>query len=323
LRAIEREIFIAKMKRESTSAPGRLLAPRPDPPTAMFRNTTNPGGRLARRSLFNVRASVAALALASTALPLGAAVLDFGDLSLAASSYYNGGPATNSAGWSSGGVSFSNTFTDFGGGYSSWAGFAYSNTSDTTSSGFGNQYSAYSLTAPNSGVYGIAYYSAYDPAPRITFAGEVAPQSVLLTNNTYAALEMLDGSAFAKKFGGATGDDADWFTVTFTGYDAGNAETGAVTFYLADYRFSNNALDYVVSDWTSVDLTGLGTGVKSITLVFDSSDVGMFGINTPTYAALDNLSFAAVPEPSAAAAFAGLAALVAGSFRRRRATAAA
>ncbi len=275
------------------------------------------GGRFARRSLVNVRASAAALALASAALPLGAAVLDFGDLSLAPSSYHNGGPATNSAGWSSGGAAFSNTFTDFGGGFSAWAGFAYSNTSDTSTPGFGNQYSAYSLTTPNSGVYGVAYYSAYDPAPRITFAGEVAPLSVLLTNNTYAALEILNGSDFAKKFGGASGDDADWFTVTFTGYDASNAVTGAVTFYLADYRFSNNALDYVVSDWTSVDLTGLGTGVKSIQLGFASSDVGMFGINTPTYVALDNLNFAAVPEPSSAAAFAGLAVLAAGASRRR------
>ena len=275
-----------------------------------------PGGRLARRSLVNVRASAAALALAS-ALPLGAAVLDFGDLSLAPSSYYNGGPATNSAGWSSGGAAFSNTFTDFGGGFSAWAGFAYSNTSDTSTPGFGNQYSAYSLTTPNSGVYGVAYYSAYDPAPRITFANEVAPQSVSLTNNTYAALAMIDGSDFSKKFGGASGDDADWLTVTFTGYDAGNAVTGAVTFYLADYRFANNALDYVVSDWTNVDLTGLGAGVKSIQLGFASSDVGVFGINTPTYVALDNLNFAAVPEPSSAAALAGLVVLAAGASRRR------
>ena len=280
-------------------------------------NVLLPGGRSARRSLVNVRAGVAALVLASAALPLGAAVLDFGDLSLAPSSYYNGGPATNSAGWTSGGAAFGNTFTDFGGGFSAWAGFAYSNTSDTVTPGFGNQYSAYSLTTPNSGVYGMAYYSAYDPAPRITFAGEVAPQSVLLTNNTYAALDILNGSGFAKKFGGASGDDADWFTVTFTGYDADDAVTGSVTFYLADYRFANNALDYVVSDWTSVDLTGLGSGVKSITLALDSSDVGMFGVNTPTYVALDNLNFAAVPEPSASAALVGLAVLAAGASRRR------
>lgn len=284
---------------------------------------TNPGGRLARRSLCNFLAGAPALALISAALPLGAAVIDFSDLTLAASSYHDGGPSTNSAGWTSGGAAFSNSVTNWGGSSYSWAGFAYSNTSDTATAGFGNQYSAYSLTTPNSGVYGVAYYSAYDPAPAIAFATAVAPQSVLLTNNTYAALDILHGSDFAKKFGGATGDDADWFSVTFTGYDAGDAVTGSVTFYLADYRFEDNDLDYVVSDWTEVDLTGLGAGVSSIKLGFASSDVGMFGINTPTYVALDDLTFAAVPEPSAFAALAGLGALGLASLRRRRAVAAA
>jgi hypothetical protein len=31
------------------------------------------------------------------------------------------------------------------------------------------------------------------------------------TNTTYAALSMLSGDSFAKKFGGASGDDPDWF----------------------------------------------------------------------------------------------------------------
>jgi hypothetical protein len=289
----------------------------------MSRNVPLPGGRLARRSLVNVRASVAALALASVALPLGAAVIDFGDLSLAASSYHNGGPVTNSAGWSSGGATFSNTFTDFGGGFSAWAGFAYSNTTDTTTPGFGNQYSAYSLTTPNSGVYGVAYHSAYDAPPAVTFADPVAPQSVRLTNNAYAALEMLQGSGFAKKFGGVTGDDPDWFAVTFTGYDSDGFGTGTVIVYLADYRFADNASDYVVSDWTTFDLSGLGSGVKTIVLSLASSDVGAFGINTPTYVALDDLTYVAVPEPAAAATLAGLGALSVVVSRRRRAVRAA
>lgn len=283
----------------------------------MSRQISIPGGRLASRPPCLVAGAAAAALVFSSAL--GAAVVDFGDLSLAPSSYHDGGPATNAAGWTSGGVAFGNTFTDFGGGFSAWAGFAYSNIADTTTSGLGGQYAAYSPGAANSGVYGLAYYSAYDPAPVIAFSGLVAPQSVRLTNTTYAALDMLAGSAFSKKFGGASGNDPDWLTVTFTGYSAGGAATGSVTFHLADFRFADNALDYVVDEWTTVDLSGLGSGVSTIRLGFASSDTGMFGINTPTYVALDDLTYAAVPEPSAAAALAGLVACAAVALRRRRA----
>jgi hypothetical protein len=172
-------------------------------------------------------------------------------------------------------------------------------------------------------VYGVAYHSAYDAPPAVTFADPVAPQSVRLTNNAYAALEMLQGSGFAKKFGGVTGDDPDWFAVTFTGYDSDGFGTGTVIVYLADYRFADNASDYVISDWTTFDLSGLGSGVKTIVLSLASSDVGAFGINTPTYVALDDLTYVAVPEPAAAATLAGLGALSVVVSRRRRAVRAA
>jgi hypothetical protein len=37
---------------------------------------------------------------------------------------------------------------------------------------------------------------------------------------------------------------------------------------------------------------------RSIGIDFASSDVGEWGINTPTYVAIDNLTLVAVPEPS-------------------------
>ena len=36
----------------------------------------------------------------------------------------------------------------------------------------------------------------------------------------YAALAMLQGDAFSKKFGGPDGTDADWFLLTIEGFDA-------------------------------------------------------------------------------------------------------
>jgi len=119
-----------------------------------------------------------------------------------------------------------------------------------------------------------------------------------------------------KKFGGATGDDPDWFLLTITGKDSSDAVTGTVDFYLADYRFDDNSLDYIVDEWTWVDLTSLG-GATKLEFDLDSSDVGTWGMNTPAYFAMDDLH--SVPEPSTLAIFMG-GGLVVGaiSFLRRR-----
>ena len=117
-----------------------------------------------------------------------------------------------------------------------------------------------------------------------------------ITNTTYAALSMLNGDSFAKKFGGASGNDPDWFLLTITGKNASGGTTGTVDFYLADYQFENNANDYIVDDWTFVDLTALGDIVKSLEFALSSSDVGQWGMNTPASFAMDSLTV--VPEPS-------------------------
>ena len=77
--------------------------------------------------------------------------------------------------------------------------------------------------------------------------------------------------------------------------------TGSQTFYLADYRSSILANQYVVQAWTPVDLTGLGNA-QSLNFVFESTDEGAYGINTPTYVALDNLTVATAPVPEPATA---------------------
>ena len=53
---------------------------------------------------------------------------------------------------------------------------------------------------------------------------------------------------------------------------------------------------YVISQWTTVDLSPLGNAA-SLQFTLASSDTGAFGINTPTYFALDNLALTPVPEP--------------------------
>jgi hypothetical protein len=141
-------------------------------------------------------------------------------------------------------------------------------------------------------------------------------QSIFLTNTAYTMYSILDGDQFTERFGGPNGDDPDFFSVRFEGFDSfgGNGtSTGFVDFFLADYRFDDNSLDYVIRDWTQVNLSSLGL-VQSVRISFASSDVGQFGINTPTYVAIDNLAISAVPEPSSWL----MAAVVVGGMMARR-----
>jgi hypothetical protein len=241
--------------------------------------------------------------------------VDFQDLPLPGpnTAYYG---QDNAGGFTSRGTFFNNQYTDFGGGFFVWDGFAYSNIVDTTTSGFGNQFAAYHLPGGDgTNKYGVGFSFNYegttvvDSFPRITLPAGTRPLSVQITNTTYAALAMLNGDGFSKKFGGASGNDPDFLQLVIQCRDAANAITGTVPFLLADYRFSNNALDYVVSQWTTLDLSSLPASTQALTFELTSTDVGEFGINTPAYFALDNLMLA-VPEPGtwallASASFAG------------------
>jgi hypothetical protein len=212
----------------------------------------------------------------------------FEDLSLPAESYWNGSDGTGT--FTSGHATFNNSFTDWGGGYVNWTGWAYSNMTDTTSPEYTNQYSTIAGSGCNSMNYGVGYVDAYAANPAVTFASQTLT-GAYFTNTTYAYYDMLNGSAFSKKFGGSTGDDPDWLVLTITGKN-GSEVTGTIDFYLADFRSDNAAEDYIANQWTYVDLGGLGE-VTSLEFSMNSSDTGNFGINTPTYFAMDNL----VPEP--------------------------
>lgn len=246
--------------------------------------------------LKNVLSLIFVLSMVPAAL--AGVLADFEDLSLAADSYWSGtyiadgtGGNYDTAYFNSGVAAFEN-HSD--GDWSSWAGFAYSNKTDTTTAGFANQYSTYAGYAQSGSNFAVGYqdaFNGFNPTMILDTASVIL--GLYVTNTTYAGLAMLNGEGPAKKFGGATGDDADWFMLTIEGFDAGSASTGTVDFYLADYRFEDNAGDYIIDDWAEVDLSSLGI-VKSLEFTFASSDIGDFGINTPTYFAMDTV----VPEPA-------------------------
>ena len=227
----------------------------------------------------------------------GSVLVDFEDLPLAPESFYNG--FDQAGGFTSAGAHFRNTYDSVG---NSWLGWSLSNRADSQTSGFMNQYSAYAGGGyGGDGNYGVGFTHGVtlpgvniDPDDtRITLPAGLEPASMQVTNTTYAARSMLQGDVFAKRFGGPTGNDPDYFRLRVLGHDAAGQLAGSVEFYLADYRFSDNQNDYVVSEWQPVDLAGLrGRDVRSLSFNLESSDTGFFGVNTPAYFALDNLLLA-------------------------------
>lgn len=182
-------------------------------------------------------------------------------------------------------VVFTNKYdTSFGGYWSK--GFAISTKRDSVTAGFTNLYSAITASGFNSSTYAVGQNNAVIK----TTNGPIHPKSTRITNTTYAALSMRNGDMFAKKFGGVTGNDSDWFLITFSGYRNGMRSGDSVTFYLADYRFSDSTQDYIVSTWQNVNLSSLNV-VDSIVISLTSSDTGTFGMNTPAFYAMDNFSF--------------------------------
>ena len=111
---------------------------------------------------------------------------------------------------------------------------------------------------------------------------------IYVNNNAYTYYSMLEGDAYAKKFGGVTGNDPDFFLLTIKAYADGQLKSDSVDFYLADYRFADNSNDYIVDEWTYIDLSPLGD-VDSLGFSLSSSDNGAFGMNTPAYFCIDDI----------------------------------
>lgn len=233
----------------------------------------------------------------TTAGAFGQFHVDFENLNLVqADTFYNG--ADNAGGFTISdlgvnAVTFSNVYTiSQWGDY--WNGFSYSNMTDNTTPGYGNQYSSYT----GGGAGGSQIYSVFYLDGLISFQNYALVDSLKITNTTYAALSMLNGDSYGKQFGspnnaqgvldGTNGED--FLRLWIIAMDDQMNRTDSLEFYLADYRFSDNSQDYIVSEWENVDLSSFGF-IKHLTFRFESSDMSFGYINTPTYFALDDIYF--------------------------------
>lgn len=211
-------------------------------------------------------------------------LIDFEDLTVNTEGYWNG--SDGSGGFQEDNAFFPNTYSEFdGAGY--WSGFAYSNNGDTVTAGLENQYSSYAgKGANNSTLFGIVYTFMADT---LVFEEPQVVTSLAVTNTTYTAISMREGDQFAKRFGGGDGTDEDYFILRVTGIRETGDLAGYIDIYLADFRSQDPAGDYIAQAWTEVTgFEDMGT-LKYLAFSFDSSDKGDLGINTPTYACIDNI----------------------------------
>ncbi len=241
--------------------------------------------------LLSMAAIVATMSFSAKAQTIS----DFESLTLSkADTFWNG--ITNKLGttFSNGNAIFNNYYdTSYGGFWS--AGFAYTNMQDSIHGDYHHLYSSKALKGFNGSAnyVSIAEDAYNNRVPIVKLSGNAAGKQVsgfYISNSTYAFNSMRDGiSPPAKKFGGSTGNDPDWFKVTIYKWLGGVKTTDSVDFYLADFRFSNNAQDYIVNDWRWVDLTSLGN-VDSLSFHLSSSDNSFGFMNTPAFFCMDNFT---------------------------------
>lgn len=220
---------------------------------------------------------------------------------------------TASSTFTSGFYNFENTYNIVSPTLAYSQAWSYSNHTDITTAGSNNQYSANVGQGENSDQYGVC--NASDFANNRLFStsqSEFTPTGAYFTNTTFATQSMLNGDAFTSQFGDISNSAGgeDWFLLTIYGLGVDSLRNGdSVNFYLADYRFTDNTEDYIIDEWTWVDLSSL-TNVYGLDFELTSSDANQWGILTPSYFAMDNFDgtvagietntteFSAYPNPT-------------------------
>lgn len=225
--------------------------------------------------------------------------MTFEALNLPIDTFWNGSDQSGryieqmTAGLSDTFIAFNQYDTSFGGFWS--GGFAISTMTDDSTGNYTNLYSSIAGSGYNSDAYGVvlAADTAFIQLSHNIPMYEPRIMSMYVSNTTYAYYSMLNGDAFAKKFGGSSGDDPDYFFIRF--YFEYGIPDSYVDFYLADFRSSDNNQDYILDEWVYVDLNDYPNSEyvgNTIKMQVFSSDTGVFGMNTPAFFCMDDMQIA-------------------------------
>lgn len=232
--------------------------------------------------------------LAACAVLMQAALADtvitFDGLSTSGNnSAYVAPPVDGSHDWSDNGVVFSHEVS-WGG--AAWDGMTYSSINDPSTPGYMNQYAVYGdgMGMGDTGSYAV-FFQPFASRSVVSLPVATTVRGFYVNNTAYAALAMLNGEFPSRAFSTASND---WFKLTIEGFDAADSSLGTVDFNLADYTGEPGLL---IDDWTFVDLSSLGGNVSKLGFALSSTDNGAYGMNTPAYFAMDNLTVEAIPEP--------------------------
>lgn len=170
--------------------------------------------------------------------------------------------------------------------WSSWQGFSYAFDTITVD----KQFMSTPVTANSGSVFGIGFVASdwmsgtYDNIPiKCSFTSPVLISSVFVSNSQYTSDVIINGIPDWGISGFAEGD---WFKIIIEGKNAGESK-GFVEYYLADYR---DGASFVLDYWNQIDLSSLGA-VDTLKFNLQSSDTGEYGMNTPAYFCIDDLTY--------------------------------
>jgi hypothetical protein len=115
----------------------------------------------------------------------------------------------------------------------------------------------------------------------IAFDAVYSVVGMYVNNHPWPYYENLYGGSFAR----ALNQEGDYFKIIIRGLDETGAEKGQVEYLLAQYKSGKLVQS---ENWEWLDLSSLGNA-KGLSITFDSTDKGQWGMNTSAYFCLDKL----------------------------------